>query len=210
MAAARAGADAIGINFDPSAGRCVSMEEARGIVEGLPAMVSAIGVFVNQSAQEIRRVALELGLGGVQLHGEESAEVVASLRPIPVIKVLHLRAGDGALIAKWREAIGDLQLTNLGGVLLETAGAPQRGGTGIVNDFSGLGEMQRAGAFEGLPPIILAGGLTAENVGQVVRMLRPFAVDVSSGVESGRRQKSVGKIEAFIGAVRDADGDEEK
>ena len=80
-----------------------------------------------------------------------------------------------------------------------------RGGTGIANDFDALHAMQRSGNFAGLPPIIVAGGLTPDNVGGAVRLLHPYAVDVSSGVEISKRQKSAEKIAAFIRAVRDAD-----
>ncbi len=76
----------------------------------------------------------------------------------------------------------------------------------MVNDFAALHAMQTAGHFAGLPPIIAAGGLTPQNVGDVVRLMRPFAVDVSSGVESAHREKSVEKMEAFVRAVRAADG----
>jgi phosphoribosylanthranilate isomerase len=205
VAAARAGADAIGLVFDPTAGRCISIEDAAKIAAVLPPYVSAVGLFVNARPEEIRRVAALLSLSSVQLHGEESPQTVADLQPIRAIKVLHLSAGDTKLLANWRNAIEELGLTNLAGILLETAGGPHRGGTGIANDFAGLRDMRDAGHFDGLPPVIVAGGLTPENVGEVVRMLRPYAVDVSSGVESARRQKSSQKIEAFIAAVREAD-----
>jgi phosphoribosylanthranilate isomerase len=204
-AAARAGADAIGVNFDPTVGRSLTLDDAAKIVAALPPMVGAIGVFVNATAQEIRRVAGELALAAVQLHGEEPPELVAELKPLRVIKAVPLLAQNTNVLANWERAIGELELTNLLGILLETANGPQRGGTGIANDFNALAEMRRAGLFDALPPIIAAGGLTPENVGEVVRMLRPFAVDVSSGVESARRQKSAEKIEAFVRAVREAD-----
>ena len=103
--------------------------------------------------------------------------------------------------------MADLQLTNLIGILLEApGGGPERGGRGIANDFAGLRAMQTAGEFAGLPPMIAAGGLTPANVGEVVRLLHPFAVDVSSGVESARREKSADKMEAFLRAVRAGDG----
>ncbi len=76
----------------------------------------------------------------------------------------------------------------------------------MANDFPALHAMQAAGQFAGLPPIIAAGGLTPANVGEVVRLMRPFAVDVSSGVESAPREKSSEKMQAFVGAVRAADG----
>jgi phosphoribosylanthranilate isomerase len=205
-AAARAGADAVGIVLYPNADRCVSTEQARAIVAAIPAFVVPVGLFVNSTAEEIRGVQSALGLGAVQLQGDESPEVVAMLKPVRVIKSLHLRAGDTVTTRLWRDAITQLELTNLVGILLETASAgPARGGTGVANDWNGLRAMQAAGAFDGLPAIIAAGGLTAGNVGDVVRLLRPSAVDVSSGVESGRREKSEEKIKAFVTAVREAD-----
>jgi phosphoribosylanthranilate isomerase len=205
-AAARAGADAVGIVLYPDADRCVSMEQARAIVAAIPGFVVPVGLFVNSSAEEIRGVQSALGLGAVQLQGDESPELVAELKPVRVIKALHLRAGDTATTRLWRDAIVKLELTNLTSILLETASSgPAKGGTGMTNDWNGLRAMQAAGAFDGLPAIIAAGGLTAENVGEVVRLLRPFGVDVSSGVESRRKEKSVEKIEAFVRAVREAD-----
>jgi len=206
-AAASAGADAIGMVFDPKSGRHVSVDDAGAILEAAGPFVTTVGLFVNASAGEIRRVLGAVHLDVVQLHGEESPRLVAELKPIRVIKAVHLAAGDAATLQTWRDAVADLQLTNLIGILLETpSGGPERGGTGIANDFAGLHAMQTAGHFAGLPPIIAAGGLTAANVGDVVRLLHPFAVDVSSGVESARREKSADKIEAFVRAVRAADG----
>lgn len=206
-AAARAGADAIGINFDPSSKRRVSAHEAVEIVAAAPPFVTPVGLFVNTAADEIRRILHLVPLAAVQLHGDERPELVAELKPTRVIKALHLAAGDTAMLDRWRTAIRDLDLTNLIGILLETATpGPARGGTGVVNDFAALHVLQIAGNFAGLPPIIAAGGLTPANVGDVIRLMRPFAVDVSSGVESGNREKSVEKMEAFVGAVRAADG----
>ena len=95
-------------------------------------------------------------------------------------------------------------MNHIAGLVLETAGE-QPGGTGIANDWQAIREHQAAGHFRRLPPIIAAGGLTPQSVGQVVRDIRPWAVDVSSAVESSIGQKSEEKIEAFVGAVRDAD-----
>jgi phosphoribosylanthranilate isomerase len=207
IAAARAGADAIGINFDPNAGRYVNRDDAAIILDAIPPFVTPIGIFVNATAEEIKRQLSKLPLAAVQLHGNETPQLVAQLKPIRVIKVLHLARGDAGALQTWRQAIRDLELTNLIGLLLETArpsGAP--GGTGIIGDFGAMREMQSAGHFADLPPIILAGGLTPDNVADVVRLLHPFAVDVSSGVESAHRQKSPERIDAFIRAVRMADG----
>ncbi|MGD0463630.1 MAG: phosphoribosylanthranilate isomerase [Tepidisphaeraceae bacterium] len=206
-AAARAGADAVGINFDATSRRCVSVDDAIEIVAATPPFVMPIGLFVNATAEEIRRIFRLVPLAAVQLHGEEPPELVAELKPMRIIKALHLAAGHTATLDRWRTAIRDLELTNLIGILLETASTgPERGGTGVANDFPALHAMQTAGQFAGLPPLIAAGGLTPANVGEVVRLMRPFAVDVSSGVESAPRDKSAEKMEAFARAVRAADG----
>ncbi|MGA2440377.1 MAG: phosphoribosylanthranilate isomerase [Tepidisphaeraceae bacterium] len=206
-AAASAGADAIGMVFDRDSGRHVSVDDAGAILAAVGPFVTSVGLFVNASAGEIRSILGTVHLGAVQLHGDETPRLVAELKPIRVIKAVHLAAGDSATLAAWRAAIADLQLTNLIGILLETPNrGPQRGGAGIANDFAGLEAMQSAGDFAGLPPIIAAGGLTPANVGEVVRLLHPFGVDVSSGVEGARREKSADKIEAFVRAVRAADG----
>lgn len=206
-AAVRAGADAIGMVFDPQAGRCVREADAPKILEAVPAFVAAVGVFANHSMGEIRSVVNELPFSTVQLNGDESPEFVDDLKPIRVIKALRVSRGDTGLLEQWRSAAAELELTNLVGIVLETAGEGKaRGGTGVANDFGGLAEMRKAGNFDGLPPLIAAGGLTAENVGEAIHLLHPMAVDVSSGVESAPRQKSAEKIEAFIRAVRAADG----
>ena len=202
--AARAGADAIGLVFASNAGRSVSIDDAAKIALAVPPFVTVVGLLVNASAEQIRETVRAVPLGAVQLQGDESPQFVAELKPIRVIKAIHLAAGDRALLQRWRAAIADLKLTNLAGLLLETAtGGAGSGGTGVANDFAGLAAMKQAGDFAGLPPIIAAGGLTPENVGGVVRALRPYAVDVSSGVELVKRQKSAEKIEAFIRAVAD-------
>jgi phosphoribosylanthranilate isomerase len=204
-AAARAGADAIGIAFDPTSKRCVSADDAIKITAAIPPFVTPVGLFVNATADEIRRILEIVPLAAVQLQGDEPPEFVAKLKPIRILKVLHLKAGDTALLDRWRTAIRDLELTNLIGILLETPSTgAARGGTGIANDFSGLAAMKAAGGFANLPPISIAGGLTPANVGEVIRMLRPFAVDLSSGVESALREKSPEKMEAFIRAVHAA------
>jgi phosphoribosylanthranilate isomerase len=205
-AAARYGADAIGIVFDPTSRRCVSTDDAIKIVAAIPPFVTPVGLFVNAASDEIRRMSQIVPLAAVQLQGDEPPEFVAELKPLRVVKVLHLSAGDTVTLAHWRRAIRDLNLTNLIGLMLEPPSTgPVRGGTGIANDFTGLGAMQKAGNFTGLPPIIAAGGLIPANVAEAIRLLRPYSVDVSSGVESALREKSADKIEAFVRAVRTAD-----
>ncbi|MEZ0263773.1 MAG: N-(5'-phosphoribosyl)anthranilate isomerase [Phycisphaerae bacterium] len=200
--AARLGADAVGVVCYPKARRYVPVERAREIVAAVPAFVTPVLLFVDQAVDEIRRVAGELGVRTVQLHGHESPEVVAALRGFSVLKALRTdRATLPGELAAWREAVARLGLVQLQGLVMETAGpkdgAP--GGTGVENDFAYLAELRAAGAFAGLPGLIAAGGLRPENVGEVVRAVRPYAVDVSSGVEGAFGVKDAGRVGAFIG-----------
>jgi phosphoribosylanthranilate isomerase len=207
VVAARYGADAVGIVLDPNAGRYVSLDLARQIFAAVPPFVTPVGLFVNASAAEIKRVVAEIPFSAVQLHGDESPSVVADLKPIRIIKAVHLKPGDPAPLKKWRDAIRDLKLTNLVGLLIESARAGAApGGTGVASNFTSIRQLQDADQFAELPPVIIAGGLTAHNVADVVQRLHPFAVDVSSGVESVKHQKSAEEIQAFVRAVRQADG----
>jgi phosphoribosylanthranilate isomerase len=200
-AAVDAGVDAIGIVFDPAAPRCVSMQQAREIIAAVSPLVSIVGLFVDADAESIRQVMKEIPLSAVQLHGRESPRLVAELKPIRVIKALRTDEADALPV--WLAAVGDMKLTNLTGIVMDTSGVP--GGSGIANDWSQLHDLQRARRFDGLGALIAAGGLNPTNVGDVVRLLRPFGVDVSSGVESAKREKSPEKIAAFVRAVHEAD-----
>jgi phosphoribosylanthranilate isomerase len=202
VAAARAGADAIGMVFYPQARRCIPLDRAKAILRALPAFVTPVGLFVDQDVDEIRHVAGALHLRHVQLHGHESADVVAALRDFAVLKAV--RAARETLAVEldgWRENIAALDLTNLHGFVLETPATAGPGGTGVENDWPAIADLQRAGVFDGLPPIIAAGGLRPETVADVVRRLRPYAVDVSSGVEASFGEKSPEKLERFVAEV---------
>ncbi len=199
-AAALAGADAIGMVFVPKAFRNCPGEVARQIVDGLGAFVTPVGLFVDAPVAVIREMARALRLSTIQLHGQESPQTVAELGEFNVLKVINAEASTlDATLATWREA----HLANLRGIVLETAG--RSGGSGVENDWDAIRVAKERGSFEGLPPLILAGGLHPGNVGDVVRMLRPWAVDVSSGVEAVKGEKSAARIEAFVAAVRSAD-----
>ena len=200
--ATRAGADAIGLVFHPPAKRHVSVDLAKEIVEALPAFVTAVGLFVDQTTADIQDAAEIVKLTTVQLHGEESPLQVGALTGLHVIKAI--RADRKTLIPElkmWREAIGMYNLTHLKGFVLETPHTRTAGGTGQENDWDAIEEATRVGAFEGLPPVILAGGLTPENVGPLVKRFNPYAVDVSSGIEVSVGQKSIDKMQAFARAV---------
>ena len=206
-AAAAAGADAVGLAFHPAASRYVTVERAREILAAVPAFVTPVGIFVDVAADHVRNVAGQLGLRHVQLNGDESPEAVAELAGLAVIKAVRVdRQRFGQTLDMWRRAVRSLALGHLKGLVLETAGTGRPGGTGVANDWETVLRHRAAGDFDGLPPVIAAGGLTPETVGAVVRDLRPWAVDVSSGVEEAPGRKSVQKIRSFVEAVRQADG----
>jgi phosphoribosylanthranilate isomerase len=201
-AAAEAGADAIGLIFHPPAPRCLTLERARDILATLPAFVTPVGVFVNVPAEQATQTATKLGLRHIQLNGNEPPDAVRALSRFAVIKAVRVEQDRFAdTLATWRSAVTDLRLTNLKGLVLETPGTGKAGGTGVPNDWETVRQHQRAGSFGSLP-VIAAGGLTPETVGQIVRDIRPWAVDVSSGVEDAPGRKSAEKLRAFVEAVR--------
>jgi len=205
-AAVAAGADAIGMIFHPPSARNIPIERAREIVRSIGPFVTPIGVFVDALASKVMEIAADLGLHTVQLHGQEPVERIAQLRKqkLKIIKAVKVDARLEQELERWKGAtslVGDM----LAGLVLETGGTVVPGGSGVSNDWMRIKQLQDKGAFNGLPPLIMAGGLDARNVNHVVKSLRPWAVDVSSGVESGLGHKSPEMIVEFVGAVRAAD-----
>jgi phosphoribosylanthranilate isomerase len=201
LAAARAGADAVGLVFHPDSRRSVQPQRAMEILAALPPFVSPVGLFVDLPVSAIWDAVRSLNLRHVQLHGHESAEQVAELRGLTVLKAIRVDpATFGPEIEQWRRDIQRLKLTHLQGFVLETAGTV--GGSGVANDWELVALHRKRGDFVGLPPIIAAGGLTPDTVADVVRAVHPWAVDVSTGVESSPGRKSPEKIEAFIRAAQ--------
>jgi phosphoribosylanthranilate isomerase len=182
------GVDLLGFIFAPSP-RQVSVEQARDIVRGLPEAVEKVGVFVDEPVDEINRIVEACGLTAVQLHPRRPVEVLSAI-PVPAIQVYRVGAQFRADAVD--EATGQR-------VLLDTAGNGKEGGTGRTFDWT-LAEpvVQRH-------PTLVSGGLRPENVGAAVRMLRPYGVDVASGVESGPGIKDLGKLAWFVKVVRAAD-----
>lgn len=206
LAAAAVGADAIGMIFHEPSRRGIGISRARQIIESLPAMVSPIALMVNPTTRQVLDLVDALGIDHIQLHGQEPPEQIAELRGVKIFKALPVRRDQFAQdLDQWRQAIARLELTNLKGLVLETAGQTAPGGTGVANDWDTVIACQRSGQMSDLPPIIAAGGLNPDNVAQVVRDLRPYAVDVSSGVEHLACEKSPDKLRDFARAVRDAD-----
>jgi phosphoribosylanthranilate isomerase len=198
--AAELGADAIGMLLHANSKRRISRQLAKEILAVLPPFVTPVGLFVDAPPALIRETVDELGLRHVQLHGQEQPRIVEQLPGRVIVKAIHISRGQiEQALAPWRN------VPQVRGLLLETANPSQPGGTGIENDWSAIREHQQRGGFEGMPPIIAAGGLRPETVAEVIRSLRPFAVDVSSGIESEPGVKSKQKMTDFIAAVRDAD-----
>jgi phosphoribosylanthranilate isomerase len=205
VAAADCGADAIGLVFYKAAKRCLSLEQAEKVLSALPGFVTPVGLFFDAPADEVRETASRLRLRHIQLHGNESPDVVANLREFNVLKAIRVeRTSLANTLDVWREAIGSKRLTNLKGLVLETPGVAH-GGSGVANDWTTVREFVQRKAFDGLPPIIAAGGLTPETVGDVVRTVRPWAVDVASGIEAEFGKKSREKMTRFASEVQAGD-----
>ena len=200
VAAAEAGADAIGLVFAESP-RQVSLLEAARIVAALPPWVSPVGVFVDESPVRMLTVAVSAGLGAIQLHGDEPPDVPSKLGAVKVIKALRIGLpSDVEAALRWRATAE--QACRAPDAYLVDASAPDgtRGGTGRKADWSLAARM----VAEGFWPLILAGGLTPENVAEAIAAVRPWGVDTSSGVEIEPGVKDPEKIRAFVEAVRKA------
>jgi phosphoribosylanthranilate isomerase len=197
IAAAAAGADAIGLVFCANSSRRITIEQATQILAALPPMITPVGLFADSYAAEITRIVQILHLTHIQLHGNEPPEFLGQLPNVKIFKAIRVeKAAFAGTLKRWKA-------TRVSGLLLETPGTA--GGSGIENDWETIIAARESGQLDSLPPIIAAGGLRPENVAAVIRRLRPFAVDVSSGIESGPGIKSVEKMAAFAAAVRGAD-----
>jgi len=190
--AARAGADAIGLVFYGKSRRAVSAGQAREIVMALPPFVTPVGLFVDAAPDEIRAVLNIVPLALLQFHGEEGPDACRAYH-LPYIKAIRLRQEDD--LAERARCYGDAAAI-LADSYLE--GVP--GGTGRTLDWSRL-------PVRPVRPLILAGGLTPENVGTAVAQVRPWAVDVSGGVEAAPGVKDLAKIAAFIRGVNSVQRD---
>ena len=185
-AAVKAGADALGFNFWPESPRFITPEEAGRIVAALPALVSCVGVFVNPDAGLVREVASYVALNAVQLHGDETPHYCRDLAPIKVIK--SFRVGndfDPRTVRNYR----------VSAILLDAKVEGQYGGTGKRFPWELAIQAKR------FAPVILAGGLNVGNVAEALTFVRPFAIDVCSGVESQPGRKDLNKLREFMEEV---------
>jgi len=199
---AQTGADAIGLVFAESP-RWVSPEQARAVVDVLPPWVATVGVFVNADATAINRVIQRTRIGYVQLHGDEPPQLVGQVEA-PCIKAFRVRdEGWVAEVRSWLDAVA--VRSNLAAVLLDAYNPQARGGTGERFNWHLVADARAAGAMAGIDPIILAGGLDAACVGQAIDLVKPWAVDVASGVEKAPGVKDLKKVADFIRATREGD-----
>ena len=187
----KAGADALGFNFYENSSRFILSEKTSKIVEWLPEGVLKVGVFVNESVERIVETAEMAGLSAIQLHGDESPEFVSEIKlrtGLEIIKVFSVRPDFTP---------DDVTKFDADAILLDTYSPRGRGGTGETFNWDIANEVQAL-----FPKMYLAGGLSPENVSEAIKRVRPYAVDVSSRIESKPGKKDPVKLERFIAAVR--------
>jgi phosphoribosylanthranilate isomerase len=191
--AVEAGADAVGFVFFPGSPRSVTVQTVAEISRSLPGRVLRVGVFADAAPTMILPTVSTCALDAVQLHGEESPEFCDALAPFPVWKAFRVR---GREVLQQLAAYRDMTAA----WLLDSYVEGQPGGTGATFNWELAREAQQLAH-----PIVLAGGLTPDNVAEAVRRVRPAAVDVSSGVESAPGRKDPDKVRRFIAAARAAE-----
>jgi len=189
-AAVEAGADALGFVFYAKSPRCVEAPLVKRLVAGLPPFVLPVGVFVNEDAKRVCDLMDECGLALAQLHGDETAAYCESVGR-PVLKAFRLRGPSSLLsLAEFKGRAG------VRGFVVDAFSEAAYGGTGETTDWALAADVAKHA------PVLLAGGLTAENVGEAIRKVGPYGVDVSSGVEARPGKKDHVKVQAFIRAAR--------
>ncbi|MGD0932169.1 MAG: phosphoribosylanthranilate isomerase [Candidatus Korobacteraceae bacterium] len=193
-----AGADALGFIFAPSPRR-IELADAAEIIAKLPNGIEKIGVFVNETPARVAEVARMAGLSGVQLHGDEAAEQMPEFRRAlgerKIVKTLQARDAGEERLADYLSARGSIDA-----ILLDSGSAHQRGGTGIPFAWEEVAPL--AAAIREAMPLIIAGGLNAENIAMALRLFDPWGVDVVSGVERELGKKDEGRLHDFVAAVR--------
>ena len=188
LAAAQAGADAIGLVFYPPSPRYLSVERAREIREALPPFVQTVALFVNADAAQVSQVIGRVHPALLQFHGDEDPAFCAQFG-LPFVKACRMKNGISALEY--------LRPFSRAAAWLFDSHVPEYGGVGESFDWTLIPPTDK--------PVILSGGLSPANVGEAIRRVRPWGVDVSSGVESAKGIKDAAKIAAFIAEVRHAD-----
>ena len=202
QAAIRYGADALGLVFAKSP-RQVDIKKARRIVASLEPFVQTVGLFVNPSIEELIAIGNAVGFDILQLHGSETPPWINRYLDVPFLKAFRPRkSGFVASLHHFRAALDRPQ--QLRGLVLDAYDPCLAGGTGKTLPWKWISRAREAGQLKGLPPLILAGGLTPDNVAEAIRIARPTAVDVASGVESRPGKKDYAKLRDFIAAAKAA------
>ena len=191
-AAAQAGADAIGLVFYPPSPRYLSSERALEIRDALPPFVQTVALFVNPDAAQVAQVLGRVRPAMLQFHGEETPEFCAQFG-VPFVKAIRMKSG----VSPGVDALEYLRPYSRAAAWLFDSHVPQYGGVGESFDWSLVPKTDK--------PVILSGGLSRDNVAEAIRRVRPWGVDVSSGVESAKGIKDAARIAAFIAEVRNAD-----
>jgi phosphoribosylanthranilate isomerase len=202
LVASKAGADAVGLNFFPSSPRFINQAMARRICIALPHDIVKVGVFVNAPESEISQTFDAMQLDLIQLHGDEPPDFIASLNGKPVMRAFRLGPEGMQPILEYLDNCNQLQcMPKL--VLLDAHAIGVFGGSGEKADWSICAQY---GSHNGLPPLVLAGGLNPSNVAEAIAQVRPAAVDTASGVESSSGRKDPAAVKAFVDAARNAFG----
>jgi phosphoribosylanthranilate isomerase len=199
LLAAEAGADAIGLNFYERSPRYVTTERAKEICAALPPGITKVGVFVNSLSQGVIATMKRVGLHAVQLHGDEGPDFLVALGELPIIKAFRCKESTLDSVRAFLDLCPESSYPTA--VLLDAHAPGNYGGTGQVLDWAGLARERNK--LLGLP-LILAGGLTALNVAEAIRLARPDAVDTASGVESAPGKKDPVQVRAFVAAAKAA------
>ncbi|MFA5515135.1 MAG: phosphoribosylanthranilate isomerase [Desulfuromonadales bacterium] len=186
--ATASGADALGFVFYGKSPRNINPAAARSIIDGLPPFVTTVGLFVNEDPARIREIADFCGLDVLQLHGDENPAACA-FPPLRVVKAMRIKDA---------ESLADHERFTVSALLLDAWVAGSYGGTGETFNW------QLAAAVARQRPVILAGGLTPANIAEAVRAVRPYGVDVSSGVELTHGKKDPEKVAGFIHNAKNA------
>jgi phosphoribosylanthranilate isomerase len=182
--AAALGADALGFVFFKKSPRYISPPKAKAIIKSLPPFISKVGVFVNEDKKTIKRIALQTGINTVQLHGDEPPKA-CNITGYALVKAIRVKSLENLdLLSRYKDKVSAF--------LLDTYTAEVFGGSGQIFNWDIAVEAKQFGR------IILAGGLTPENIEQAIRWVHPYAVDVSSGVEEEKGKKDHRKMKLFI------------
>ncbi len=194
-----AGADAVGFNFYDQSPRFVDVETAEKLLKVLRPGVERVGLFVNSTPEDIARIAAQLGLNYIQLHGDEPAEILGDLPELPIIRAIRFGANGASDVSSFLTSCGSGRRPDA--ILIDAQKPGEYGGTGEVADWHAVALARNT--LEGIP-LVLAGGLTPFNVAEAIATVKPDAVDTASGVETVKASKDPMLVRAFANTAKKA------